>query len=225
MAGSLPKHVRVEIGEYETIVYWTRRAVFEVVSEVGQSIFWIWVFGLFILDASEGMNWPDLRWMLLFCFPIAGYGTWEIIKWYHDIHLVTEFDHQSGGMYRPFWISKMLSYKGKDIPIDKASPDVSHDQPWYVRWWGNITGERMEKVTVTSQSRSYLEGNRVPLALRAAITAVRGSPSSKDLERDPTIVQLSRELRTMGSIGQMPQWRVNHLLAVLWDGVLEQNDQ
>jgi len=175
----IPEKALAKIGENEEIMYWTRRARYEMVEEFSQGIFFAAILVLAILDMAESIS-TTMLWGLLFLVPIFWFVFYEYLGWKSEIHVVTEYTHATGGSY--YKLYGPFKERFKEIPITSSTPDVSTEVSFPLRMWGYITGENQERVQLSSQGNTYIRNARLSPGLVRSIKAVRGSPAGKDTD-------------------------------------------
>lgn len=170
------------------VTWWGRRATFEVVEEASEAIFrtWvavsagyaIWPESIFGLDVSPFGWWVAVA---IICLLLSNHAIIEIGQWKSEIYIVAKDERSGGGRVYKFtgWFSK----KHIDEAILPASPTLTFEQPWYFRWWGWITGERMVRIMLKSANHTFMEGRKISPRFEDAIVSVRGyAPKEQDIE-------------------------------------------
>lgn len=159
------------------VVWWSRRAIFEVVEEVAEAIFRAWVVASMFYITFPGKEYVDLQgwWLacLFVCLVVTHRGIKEIFEWQNEVFIVTRDDSGGGRIYK---FSGWLSEKAPSDKITETSPAVSTDTPWFYRLWGWMTNEKMTRVNLFSQQHIYIQGQRITPDIVRAITSVRGAP-------------------------------------------------
>lgn len=209
----LPEHVKHGINSRYHIIWWGRRAVFEVVEEISQDIFKVsiavnlanllapvaeWLLGIFIPNYSLD---PYNYWsaITVLCIVLAHNSIFEIMRWKNEVYVVVR--DQSSGNGRVYKFYGWLNRRMIDEPITERSPSVIQDQSFWQRQWKAITGEDMCRVTLKSQNHgAFLDGRRISSKFVKAINEVSGpkpevveTPSYQDLN---TFDQLERGVQS-----------------------------
>ena len=202
----------VDVGPNEQIVFWCRRALYELVEEFSQGIFFVLVWTIFIVDLHQIL--PSATWgLLLNIFPLW-YMAKHYLDWHAEVHVVTEYTADSNGTYYKYF--GYFNQGMREIPITRSSPDVSNEMQYRMRIWRWITGEDVEKIVLSSEGNTHISSQRMPRSLRKAIKSVRGRPSPKYREGQPLPVQESQEIRSIWKDGIFSKWEVEHHLRQLW---------
>ena len=202
-----PEKALNRIGENEEVTYWSRRSEYEMVEEFAEGFLYIWIWSLAIWDISQALTMPSILYGLLFNILFIWTMVYEFIKWKAEIHVVTEYINDKGGSYYKFW--GPFNAKYKEIPISGTTPDISASMPFSTRVWRFITGEHLEKVDLSSQGNTYINGRRMSPRLIAAIKSARGSPAEKN-EINSDTVQIAREVRRMMKDGTLSKHEARH---------------
>lgn len=170
------------------VVWWGRRATFEIVEEVSEAIFRAW-----IAISAGHMIWPEsifgldvspLGWWItvaIICLLLSNHAIIEIGQWRNEIYIVVKDENIGGGRVYKFtgWIGK----RHIDEAITPASPTLTFDQPWYFRAWGWLTGEKMSRITLKSANHTFLDSQKISPRFEDAIVSVRGhAPKNQDVE-------------------------------------------
>lgn len=202
------------------MIWWGRRAFYEVVEELSAALWWsVWV-GLIVLHlALEAPKW--LTWQSVLAIGFVYIYIWwealiEIELWRNEIFAVG-FDPQTGeGRIYKFFVpvgkskSRLLTKpwgvfnRGSfEDYITLNSPVPQDETWWWYRLWGWLTGEKMERLKLTSIANTYVEGNRVPPELRNALKYVRSTqPKKQEGPKDPT-GYLLQEIRLAKLSGEL----------------------
>ena len=91
MNTKLPQSARGVIGSNEQVYYWCRRALYEVVEEFSQGLYFIIVWSLFVIDLAHGMWSANLYWLLAVNVVAVWYITYEFLRWRSEVHIVTSY--------------------------------------------------------------------------------------------------------------------------------------
>jgi len=176
------KRIQELLDEQNLIPVWVgRRAFIEVVEEISDFIFssLVITFFYYLFVLWFGLN--DYNFVAyLLCIMLAGIPLFvELKQWTNEIHVVAQYE-DGGGML--FKLKGWLSKENVFIPITKASPIPTVHQPMHYRLWTKITGEAIERVSLTTDAHKFLTNNRMPTAYSKAIGAVRGAkPAPQDI--------------------------------------------
>lgn len=160
-----------------------RREFYEVVEELGDSLWWLGVFLSYaLIPWLLSYTVPLWFWLLVgfICLAIAMPTYVEFEKWLSEVYVVAS-DQQGGG-----WVYKftgILNFTRREIPITSKSPVplVEEYENNIFYWvWKKTTKRRMQKVTLKSaEGYTFLNGNRMSPEFMKAIERVRGNPSTK----------------------------------------------
>lgn len=202
---TLPEFVTTRLQPNLNVVYWTHRAVYEVVEEVSEAIFRLiivgWVWWLLIENTSLGL--PNVTGVaIIVSILLANKAIIEILRWKDEFHVVCEDPINSGGRvykFYGFWNRVVIDEK-----IDDNSPTITISTPGVARIWGWLTGEKMEKVVLKGRNNTYLDGQKVPPRYAAAIKEVRGTPKVKE-DLSPTDLRRGREIVYFRDAGLLDQ--------------------
>lgn len=210
----LPDYIQSRIGGNEELRYWCRRASFEMVEEFSEGLGFMIFGSAFIWGMSEVLNWPDLQWALVI---LGGYGLgyilYEYAKWWHEIHILTDYISKDAGVY--YKATGIFSYDIKEMQIAKS--EISGNKEDFLsRWWRRITGQSMQKVVIFSEADTKAVNSRMPAEFARTFRDIRGSPSNKNRDSDPTMVQQSREARAIIREGALPRELGEQLLLRTW---------
>lgn len=221
MTKDLPEFARSEVSEHETVVFWTRRAPYEMVEEFSQGLFFIVWYIAGLVMAAVALDWPGL----LAALVLVGWPMWymisEHLNWEYEIYVVTEYTQDKGGVL--YQIVGPWDVKSKAIPINAAFSGLTTHEPLRYRLWGWVTGEHMERVTLSAGPNVVINGSRMPPELRKAINLVKGSPATAGANDNPDTIKASQEIRRMGLERHFPQWRIQNMLDRLWNKYLEEH--
>lgn len=182
----LPIEVQESLQPRLKVIWWGRRAIYEMAEEISEGIFrtWIilsitwWLESNFRL--TEDLFNPVGYWLVavILCLLAAHHALLEVAFWKNEIYVVC-LDEQNGGgrVYKFFgWLNK----KHIDEPISPASPTVTYDQPWFYRIWGKLTGEQMARISLKSMNHTFLDGQRISPQFEKAIQKIRGGKRVQD---------------------------------------------
>jgi len=177
----LPQNISQQIQPNLKIAWWGRRALFEVVEEVSEAVFRIYM-GLAISWSFFGIV-KDYVWptgyaiaVLVVLLLLSQKAIVECYEWYNEIYVVTYDEANGGGRIHKFW--GWLSRKAVNEPITGYSPTIFFDQKWYYRLWGKITGEQMTPTVTRSMSQSFIDGKKISPRFAYTIEKIRGAPAA-----------------------------------------------
>lgn len=186
--GNLPDEVSRHVGAGLTVVWWGRRATFEIVEEVSEATFRIWIAisasyilwpeSIFGLDVSPAGWWVAVS---VVCLLLSHHAIIEIGQWRNEIYIVAKDERSGGGRVYKFtgWINK----KHIDESISPAGPTPTFDQPWYFRLWAKWTGENMSRIFLKSANHTFLDSQKISPRFKDAIVRVRGyAPQKQNME-------------------------------------------
>lgn len=187
---TLPIRLQKKLPTGARVIYCERRALFEVVEEVSESIYKVlvtericYVMQDFILGLIEGIASLFVRnaqvslvgyyiALAVVLILVAQKGIREIINWNLEIYAVTEVEGR--GIVHKFWDLN----KGISESITEKEPVPSYSQPWYFWLWAFITGEDMYRVYLLSSKHGmYLDGQKISYRFIQAIELMRGTKS------------------------------------------------
>lgn len=186
MAQQIPEFVQQKLQPRLHVIWWGRRAHYEVVEEISNGIFWIYIIlGLaYNVDRSTSLGgmtfWAGVGILLLLA---TQHAFVEVMTWLNEVYVVARDETNGGGrVYKFFgWLSKRYI----DDAITVQSPAIIPEQMWYHRLWGWITGEQMSKIKLASMNHVYIEGKKISPQFEWAIKQVRGFKPPKE-EVSPT---------------------------------------
>lgn len=191
---SLPEWVTTKLQPNLHIVYWTRRARYEVVEEVSEALFRAGMISWFawILIENTSLEAANVMAVALICSLYLGHkAILEILRWQNEYHVVCEDPINGGGRvykFYGFWNRMVIDEK-----IDDNSPTIIISALGFARLWGWLTGEKMEKVVLKGRNNTYLDGQKVSPRYAAAIKEVRGTPKVKE-DLSPTDLRRGNEI-------------------------------
>lgn len=181
---ALPGEISQKLQPNLKVVWWGRRAVYEIVEEFSEAAFRVWIalsaaLWLFESRTRLGLD-PVGFWVAIFiaCLLLSNYAIYEFYRWRNEIYIVAMDDVNGGGRVYKFW--GWVSKKHIDEPISPNSPTLIFDQGLYYRIWGYLTGEKMCKLSLKSMNHTYLDGERISPRFEKAIQDVRGGTPSKN---------------------------------------------
>lgn len=215
---NLPSHFLEEIQPGLSIEWWGRRATYEYIEELSDALFWCWalaslVYGLVLLLESPSAWWG----LLLLVFP-ARHFVMELLKWYDEVYVVCRNDDRGDGEVYKF--HGTFTQKKKSDPITNRSPASTTVKPFRYRVWGWLTGEHMERVTLSSDNNIYLKGERVSPQFDKSIRRVRSADTKKDREKMPDAVSYLREIDRLAIAGYIPQAQAKHYVQTILGRVM-----
>lgn len=196
----LPQFVTEKLQPKLKVIWWGRRARYEIVEEFSEAIFRVWIIVSIAYDIESNLGLGNIQpfnyWLVVFivCLFAAHHAVVEYYSWRNEVYVVAKDEANGGGRVYKFygWLSK----KHLDEPITPASPTLMYDQFWFYRLWGKLTGEQMVKISLKSMNHTFLDGQRISPQFEKAIQKVRGSKGSAQDEMPPN------ELRNLEEIKQ-----------------------
>lgn len=198
---TLPEFVTGRLQPNLNVVYWTHRAVFEVVEEVSEAVFRVfivgWIWWLLVENTDLGLaNVSGVA--IIVSLLLANKAIIEIGRWANEYHVVCEDPINGGGRVYKFygWFTRSVI----DEKIDDNSPTIIITAIWPARLWGWVTGEKMEKVVLKGRNNTYLDGQKVSPRYTAAIKEVRGTPKVKE-DLSPTDLRRGRDIAYLRDVG------------------------
>lgn len=201
--GNLPAELASKIQPGLAIEWWGRRAFYEVIEELSDSVWWSIVIVSLLYNLYQVTGELRLWFGLIFLiYPFQGFF-FEFLKWKAEVYVVCRNDNQGGG--RVYKFSGVLNRKTIDDAVSASGPAATTEEPWNIRLWGRLTGERMQKVHLSSQNNQYVDGRRLPPQFLKAISSVRGAEPVAKEQNLPGTIQAMRELDRARSSGLIPQ--------------------
>jgi hypothetical protein len=180
----LPDHIRNKIRPGLTVRWSGRRAVFEVIEEVSEATFRIWIvisIGIAVHQLFPDMDITRLAIVIaIICLIAAHRAILELLTWFNEIHVVCADEERDGG--RVFKFTGFASQRSFSEPITAAMPTIDVERPWYFRLWGYVTGEKMERVRLYSANHTFLEGRKMHPNFYFALMMVGGSKPLKSAD-------------------------------------------
>ena len=201
------------------MIWWGRRAFYEVVEELSAALWWSVFIGLIVthiaLEAPKWVTWQSTLAIGLLYIYIWWEALIEIEIWRHEIFAVG-FDAQTGEgrIYKFFvpagksktrfftkpWLAFNRDYFEDYITLGSPSPQTS--EWWWYRIWGWFTGEKMIRLKLASVTNVYVEGQKVPPELLGAIRYVRATQPKKQEVKGPESYML-QEIRLAKLSGEI----------------------
>lgn len=174
----LPERMARELQANTTVLWWGRRATFEIVEEVSESTFWSLIVAYLSYEAGEyfEMEWGWYVATFLVILLIWHHAIKEILQWWNEVYIVVTDNLNGGG--RIYKFSGWPNYRYVNEVITQSTPTVSPSSPLLARLWGWITGEKMIKCELRSQNHAYIEGRKIHPNFVSAINRVRGTPKT-----------------------------------------------
>lgn len=179
---TLPADIQRELQPKLKVIWWGRRAVFEVVKEISNGIFWIYII------AGVGYNaayYTDLDQSYTYWIAVAiaalmafQHAFLEIMAWKNEIYVVARDEVNGNGRVYKFW--GWLTKRHIDKSISADWPTILPENAWYYRLWGYCTGEKMSKIKLSHPDHVYLEGRKISPDFERAIKFIRGYKAPKE---------------------------------------------
>lgn len=172
---TLPTWVQKEIRENTTVQWAGRRASFEVVEEISEAAFRVFIvcsIASVLYRSFEIPMWVILLSSFIVSSMLSNKAINEIMLWKNEIYVVVSDDVSSGGKLYKFcgWLNRTYITDA----IGPNSPTIASDTSLFYRLWGYLTGEKMERVRLTSQNHTYIEGRKMSPQFRRTIHAISG---------------------------------------------------
>ena len=178
----IPNWIREKMPPQVRIVWWGRRAVYEVIEEISYSFFWSYIAVSFLFNFGYSLDlfaspllWSATVMLLGFTCNTAFF---EMLRWYNEVYVVVKNNNTRNGRIYKFSAKYSVWDWGTRKEIEDAitdtSPSVSGEQTLMQRVWARLTGEEMMKVTLSSVNNTFITGSRISPALKKAINSVRG---------------------------------------------------
>lgn len=226
----LPEAYREKIQSNLTIIWWGRRAFYEVVEELSSAIWWSIFFGLIFTHIGwyyeKWLTWQSLIGATLIFVYIWYYALIELELWRNEIYAVG-LDPQTGDgrvykFFAPVGKSKIrfwevLSRASIDEAITQQSPAILPHTWWWYRVWGWFTGEKMSKVMLKTPNYVFLEGQRISPEFHKAISYVRSSQPKKQAVAQETQLGSVADITRAMLAGHITQEEAAIYTKVLFD--------
>jgi hypothetical protein len=198
------------------VLYWGRRKTFEMVEEgsdfvlKGSLIITMFVSMAMVLELHTSRN-PivnPIGWYVV-CFIILLFIGKRFIKeymdWKNELYAVSS-DDQGGG--RIYWYRGWLEEIYIPEAITKTSPNISPRRPWYYKFWGWLTGERMEQVTIKSANNIDIKARKVDPKFAKSIEDIqKGLHNDGNQPGSLLDLRSGREIERMVDAGLI-EWRL-----------------
>lgn len=212
---TIPEQYQNKIQSDLTVIWWGRRAFYEVVEELSTASWWTLLATLLFLSYIQ--NFPKMiTWQFFAAVLIAYFYIWyraliEIEVWRHEIFAVAmNFDTGEGRIYKffapvgnkvKFW--QVFSRAYIDEPITSQSPAILPNQWWWYRLWGAMTGEQMMRVAMKSVNNTFLEGSKISPNFKRAIDQVRAAQPKKNLAQGNLALASLKDMAQLAAIGMV----------------------
>lgn len=192
---TLPTWVQKEIRENTTVQYCSRRAVYEVIEEISEAIFRVFIvcsIASVLYRSFEIPLWGILLSTLIVSFMACSKAINEVLSWKNEIYVVVSDEVTNGGRIYKFygWLNRTYATDA----IGPNSPTIMAETTLFYRVWGYLTGEKMEKVRLNSQNHTYLEGRKMSPQFRRTIHAMSGYKSNQQTV-NPTGLAAIRDIQ------------------------------
>lgn len=193
----VPDFAKDQFPDGYEILWAERRAVFEIVYELAESLYLVWmvlsiaVWIWWWFDYSHPYYWAGVT---FFTILAMRKGFEEYKRWQHEIHCIIVA--QGIGYYYKFsgWLDRNPAHE----TITAVSPGVAGPkQTLFERLWGWSTGEQMARISLSGASGMHLNARRIHPSIDKAIQNVRGGKKGNMLPES------SANLRDASLIGQL----------------------
>lgn len=193
----VPDFAKDQFPDGYEILWAERRAVFEIVYELAESLYLLWT----ILSITVWISWwfeysHPYYWLGVLFFSILAMrkGFEEYKRWQYEIHVIVVA--QGIGYYYKFsgWLDRNPAHE----TITAVSPGiVGPKQTLFERLWGWSTGEQMARISLSGASGLHLNARRIHPSIDKAIQNVRGG------RKGPELPEPSANLADAKTIGQL----------------------
>lgn len=191
----LPDWAKEQFPDGYEVVWAERRAVFEIVSEVAESVYLV----LAISTLGAWISWffrygHPVYWVGvgLFCIYAMRIGFEEYKRWQYEMHVIIV----AQGISYYYKFSGWLDRNPVHETITAVSPNGGVRQKWYERLWGWATGEHMGRITLNGASGTHLNARRIDPSFDKALQNVRAGKKN-------TLPDLSAEMRDANEISRL----------------------
>lgn len=219
---TVPAHVLRYINQSRDnveVFHWERRAFFEVVSEISQSVFYTWSLLTMVSLATFywewGYAWPFWIGVLYWGIHACRVGFMEYKRWQHEIHVVCIDKANGGGIYYRF--SGWLDDKPAQDSITATIPAIiGPERPFAYKVWGWLTGEQMAFMSIHTPNGVRLNQKRVHPNLYRAIEKVRSQKRDEtpSIEVTPRLKD-AKELAWLIDMGKLDHRRGREMIEAI----------
>lgn len=189
MMKQLPEEIAKQIQPRLTVVWWGRRAVYEIVEEISEDAFRVYIIACIALFIEPAVTYlaeefgltASTYWyaVAVACLVFSNRSFREVMYWLNEIYVVARDDVNGGG--RVYKFSGWLNKEHIDEPISPSSPTMLFEQSFFQRVWQWVTGEGMVRISLKSQNHTFIEGRRIsPLFSRAIKSMIGARPVNGD---------------------------------------------
>jgi hypothetical protein len=185
---AIPEEFRNQIRPGLTVVWWGRRSSFEIVEEVSEAAFYIYlIWSIYVLvHQLFGIEtiYPAIGFLIITIY-FSAHAINEMFYWFEEVYIVAADEANGGGRVYKFygWLYKAYI----DEAITSNSPTKICERPFWFRVWKYFTGQGMERVKLHSQNHTFLEGRKMPYAFSRAIDQVSGYKASQIEDAPPDL--------------------------------------
>ncbi len=194
----VPDKILREIPSHHSVVWWGRRAVFEIVKEITLSIFYLYVgLGLAYSISYELIEYDRIYWIFwliaaVIIINLAKIGPLEYLGWANDIYVVTHDQKAGGGRIYHFtgWPYQAAVYGTIGGHVILKNANLSWLERNFYGVWGKVTGEKMVSLQLKVREivdRPLIDGNRISPALEYFINSIEGQPPPGPTNEPPAL--------------------------------------
>ncbi len=210
---TLPTWVQKEIRENTTVQWAGRRASFEVVEEISEAVFRVFIvcsIASVLYRSFEIPLWGILTAGFIVSMMLSSRAINEILSWQNEIYVVVSDEVTNGGkIYKFFgWLNRTYVTDA----IGPNSPTIVSETSLFYRIWGHLTGEKMEKVRLSSQNHTYLEGRKMSPQFRRTIHAMSGYKAGQQGQSQANLA-LVRDIQFAFEHGGIKEQQRNEMTA------------
>lgn len=210
--------VKQEVSENLTIEWMGRRSITEIVEEFTDSVFW-GSFIYFIYTLIGGFLPVSFAYVVVFLIVATFLPFYiELEKWANEWHIVARDDLDGGGVVYKVW--GVLSKSKKISSITKMSPSIStYTSFWYILW-GYLTGDQMEKVTLTTDTHTHMDGQRISPSYAKAVGRIKQYKGGKAIKDVQPLWQILDGLNRAKTTDLLDPRYASHVAKVMTDRML-----
>lgn len=210
---TLPTWVQKEIRENTTVQYCSRRAVYEVVEEISEAVFRVFIvcsIASVLYRNFEIPLWGILTAGFIVSLMLSSKAINEILSWQNEIYVVVSDEATNGGRIYKFygWLNRTYVTDA----IGPNSPTIISETSLFYRIWGYLTGEKMERVRLNSATHTYLEGRKMSPQFRRTIHAMSGYKAGQQ-STNPTNLMAIRDIQFALEHGRIKEQLANEMTA------------
>jgi len=225
---NLPPNLAEEIQPGLTVIWWGRRAFYELTDDIGRAIFRLLVLASFAAWGAGLLEDPtrQMQFYLAMLLPLIIIVIKLLDKidvWLREVYVVCRNDSATGdtrGRVYKFQGGGIRDFRTDDDPITVAWPNIELTEPPLYPLWGWLTGEQMVNITLISIQREYITGQRISPKLLKAVRQVQGTPSRAIIQSLPEGYQAIFALKALREAGELDPVFLKARLPLLVDSLL-----